>query len=343
MTSTKLSLQQEGEFAVWLSLHPSHANLFDGLVDIWELTGELSDEAQQRIALASGKPEAAQRSTSNEDHSSTSGTEQSKVNWLTRWTRRWQLGYSIPVALSGALAIVLVVASLNGSPLAELHETGTGGYAKIALSDSSILHLNTNTRVRVLYTANARNLQLLEGELFIEVAKDPNRPLTVRTLGFSATAIGTAFGVSATPTQRWVAVAEGEVIVSNQPTAQYLAHGNSATTEHQALLAGEKLKLDESFEPIATEAKSLASWRGGQLFYRDIALRDLITDLNRYHRQQLVVHDNKLGDIRLSAVLNTDDHLGAVAALSSSLGLQSHRISDNITLLSLKHLAVNQP
>lgn len=337
MTGSKLSLKQEAEFAVWLSLHPSHPNLFDGLIDIWELTGELSNEALQRIAQVKGEQEAPQNSASHLNRPETSSTQHNSPNWLMRLTQGWQLGFGIPVALSGMIAIALVVASLNGKPIAELHETGTGGYAKIALSDGSILHLNTNTRVRVRYTEHARKLQLLDGELFIEVAKDPSRPLTVRTLGFSATAIGTAFGVAATPTQNWVAVAEGEVMVSNRPLAQFLAHGNSEAAEQQSLLAGEKLKLDESFEPIATEAQSLASWRGGQLFYRNIALRDLLTDLNRYHRQQLTVHDNKLGDIRLSAVLNSDDHPGAVAALSSSLGLESQHISDSITLLSRKH------
>ncbi len=341
MTGSKLSLKQEGEFAVWLSLHPSHPKLIDGFIHIWELTGELSDEALQRIAQVSETHQAMPISVSDANPPTASNTEHNikgnQAGWLARWTQRLRFGYSLPVALSAVLAIALVVASFYAKPKVELYETGTGGYAKIALSDGSILHLNTNTQVRVLYTADARNLQLLNGELFVEVVKDPNRPLTVSTLGFSATAIGTAFGVAATPSQRWVAVAEGEVRVSNQPLASYLAQGNSATAKHQALLAGDKLQLDESFERMPTQVQALASWRGGQLFYRDIELRDLINDLNRYHRQQLVVHDSKLGDIRLSAVLNSDDHLGAVAALSSSLGLESHSLSDNITLLSRKH------
>jgi transmembrane sensor len=348
VTGSELSPKQAAEFAVWISLHQSHRRLFDELIDLWEITGELSPGALERITQVTDpvEPKSAQ-AEANAKTSSQGPSSSWLANLRQRWGQglqdfwregfwRWGLGAGLP-AVSTVTVLVLVWASLNGDSTARLYETSTGGYAKIALIDGSILHLNTNTRVRVRYTPSARQLQLLGGELFIEVAKDPQRPLTVQTEAFSATAVGTAFGVAATPAQQWVEVAQGEVVVNSSGRAEYLARGDSDVSRTQALFAGEKLQLDEEssgVDSIKFGTEEVASWRGGQLFYRDIALRDLIADLNRYHRQQLVVHDSSLASIRLSAVLNSNDHPAAVAALSTSLGLSSHKISEFVTLLA---------
>lgn len=348
VTGGELSHKQAAEFAIWISLHHSHRRLFDELIDLWEITGELSPAALERIVQITEpvEPKSAQASANANLAPSTSWL----ANLLQHWglsplgfSREgfWNRGFAVALpAVSTVTALVLVWASLSGNPTTKLHETSTGGYTKIALEDGSILHLNTNTRVRVRYTASARQLQLLNGELFIEVAKDPQRPLTVQTEAFSATAIGTAFGVAATPAQRWVEVAQGEVLVNSTVRAEYLARGDNKVSKPQALVAGEKLLLDEEsngFDSIELSTQEVASWRGGQLFYRDITLLDLIADLNRYHRQQLVVHDNNLSSTRLSAVLNSNDHAGAVAALSTSLGLESHKVSEFVTLLAQKN------
>ncbi len=55
--------------------------------------------------------------------------------------------------------------------------------------------LNTNSRVEIRFTPEQRNVRLLAGQAWFQVAKNPNRPFVVEAGNRRVTALGTAFDV----------------------------------------------------------------------------------------------------------------------------------------------------
>ena len=71
--------------------------------------------------------------------------------------------------------------------------TGIGERRQIALEDGSQLQLNSNSAVDVKFDGHQRVIELLQGELWVDVAKDAQRPFVVRTDQGTATALGTRY------------------------------------------------------------------------------------------------------------------------------------------------------
>lgn len=71
-----------------------------------------------------------------------------------------------------------------------------GGEHIIKLADGSVVHLNSDSRLRypVAFGQGARNVEL-EGEAFFEVAKDAARPFTVTVGGMQLRVTGTRFNI----------------------------------------------------------------------------------------------------------------------------------------------------
>jgi len=357
ITSNELNSEQTAEFAIWLSLDPSHQAQFDIVTQLWELTGQLSSKAVSKISQLTLTTATAATSTQEQKIEQTVTPAlvpafnvpiretarlreaNAKPNLTERFSRllaaaRSRIATLVPprfptlpsaTAVLGSLlaGIALAALAFTGNPTR--YQTGIGEYTKITLSDGSVLHLNTDTLVEVQLDADAaiRQIKLLHGEIFFESAADAQRPFRVATSDFIASGTTAAVAIKATTQQHWVEVAQGMVTVATAAQPQYMSRGTREPSVAQRLNKGQKISgnlLDGLGDPeYATTA--VATWRQGQLVYRNIALADLITDLNRYYTDRLVVSDAKLLQHRVSTVLSTNNHADAVATLADSLDL----------------------
>lgn len=57
------------------------------------------------------------------------------------------------------------------------------------------MKLNTNTMATTKFSRDQRLVELSDGEAFFDVARDENRPFSVRALGREERVLGTAFNV----------------------------------------------------------------------------------------------------------------------------------------------------
>ena len=114
---------------------------------------------------------------------------------------RWQSFQ--PQALAALLVMAIGIALVvNTSWLTGGVDQNTARYAtaigqqrSITLPDGSILHLNTNSQVKIDYSPAYRNVKLLQGEAYFDVAKQPERPFRVYAGRGRVQAVGTAFTV----------------------------------------------------------------------------------------------------------------------------------------------------
>lgn len=77
----------------------------------------------------------------------------------------------------------------------ESYVTAVGERSTITLGDGSQVSLNTDSRLRVSFTADRRQVTLLAGQALFEVAPDSVRPFEVAAAGHRVVALGTAFDV----------------------------------------------------------------------------------------------------------------------------------------------------
>ena len=201
--------------------------------------------------------------------------------------------------------------------------TTLGEQRSILLSDGSTLELNTDTEVRIRMTDDAREVDLLRGEVLVDVAKDPARPFRVLSDGVVAQAIGTRFNVYRRGDDTVVTVIEGRVAVNQSPAVpapQTSAAGAIATIEPVELTAGLRVAIPTNAVQVVPEPANIAkatAWTERRLMFDDEPLSAIVAEFNRYNRSRLIIADTELSNRRLSGVFDANDPDEFVALISS--------------------------
>ncbi|MDB1113257.1 FecR family protein [Pseudomonas extremaustralis] len=191
--------------------------------------------------------------------------------------------------------------------------TGVGERLQIALADGSQLQLNSNSAVDVRFDGHQRVIELLQGELWVDVAKDARRPFVVRTDQGTATALGTRYLVKRAPDGTTVVtVIESTVAVKGD------------TNEGVKVMAGQRSILDHgrAEPPQAIDDTDPDAWTRGLLKVNDQPLSDVLQTLASYRHGLVRFDPQALRGLRVSGVFRLDDTAAALAALADNLPIQ---------------------
>jgi transmembrane sensor len=235
-------------------------------------------------------------------------------------TRKYSRILPFATAASVLFATLIIVLQLATPSF----HTGKGEQNRIVLQDGSIAHLNTASHIRVDYSPHERRIVIEEGEVWFDVAKNPDRPFIVDGQYADARAVGTAFSVRETPGFTRVSVTEGTVVLQTQDgsTSPNLHRGDEGTVSND-LMDYKQVDLDVSL-----------SWQRGQLIYDNVRLADLLTDLSRYLPKNMAINDLQLESLRVSAVLNLDDQEAMLEALGKTLPIRWKNVSDTLIIIT---------
>jgi transmembrane sensor len=176
------------------------------------------------------------------------------------------------------------------------------------LADGSILTLNTDSTVRLQFTAGERRVKLERGEAFFEVAKDPVRPFVVEANDRRVVAVGTQFAVRRDDSDGdiQVVVTEGTVRIEGDRGIAASATGTAKSDGSGGVLlpagtiahaSGANLLLQKSQALAAQEA---VSWRQGVLVFHDLTLAQAAAEFNRYNTRQIVVDDPAIAELTVA-------------------------------------------
>lgn len=213
-------------------------------------------------------------------------------------------------AAGAALAACFVLAFL---PTLRLHlqsdyVTGTGEIRTVALADGSRVHLDAATAIAIRYGPDRREIVLLDGQAFFEVAKAPDRPFVVASGAVRTTAIGTAFSVRSGPETISVALQSGVVNVrSGGP------RGHTVT-----LAPGERLRVsraDGRFRRSRIFAETIAAWRERRLIVDSARLADVVRQLDSHYRGRILLRNAALANARVTGVFDLRHPIDALRAI----------------------------
>lgn len=221
------------------------------------------------------------------------------------------------------------------------YETPVGAQSTVKLSDGTRIILNTDTRIRVRYTAHRRLLLMDRGEIHVDVAHDRSRPLSVVAGNRVIQAVGTAFTVKIDSAQQIdVVVTDGRVRVGVRPT-----RATESSTAPPELLSdaslsvaqGEEVMLGSPNEAVKTltpeDIRVRLSWRDGNLIFRGEALVDAVDEISRYTPVEFVFMTNDLEKVRIAGLFKAGDVEGFLAALRANFGIEFERIDNKKILL----------
>ena len=158
------------------------------------------------------------------------------------------------------------------------HRTRIGERSVLMLDDGTRVRMNADTALNVRYTATARTLQLLRGEILVTTAHEPvfdgasARSFSVDTAEGSARALGTHFQVRRLDGRSVVAVLDGAVEI--RPAGDALA---------VRLDAGRQAGFTrDAVGPVDAVDDAVAAWIDGMLVAQDMPLPEFLAALNRY-------------------------------------------------------------
>src|SRR6202042_1786963 len=121
--------------------------------------------------------------------------------------------------IAASIAVLTILAAAL-----ELHEfsspiyaTSLGEQRSIQFEDGSTVELNSRSKVRVKYSKQERDVELIEGQALFHVAHDVSRPFIVAVGPTRVRAVGTQFDVYKRSNGTVVTVVEGRVAVYSVP------------------------------------------------------------------------------------------------------------------------------
>ncbi|OSQ49564.1 FecR family protein [Thalassospira alkalitolerans] len=219
-------------------------------------------------------------------------------------------------AIWAATVCILMVAILGGveaiGPIARWtadYSTATGQQRTVVLGDGSMAHMNTASAFSVDFSGPRREIHLEAGEVIFDVAKDASHPFVVSANGGEARAVGTIYGVRLDGDVTDVTVREGIVDVSNGDHET-----RRITVGQQARYRGDgKVEYIENADLAA-----YGSWQRGKLIFNQRRLGDVIGEVARYQRGQIVIAREALRDLKVTGVFAIDDLNALLASIEQT-------------------------
>jgi transmembrane sensor len=222
--------------------------------------------------------------------------------------------------------------------------TAIGEQRTVPLDDGSRIALNSNSKIKIEFTAERRAVRLLRGEAFFEVAHNAVRPFVVIAGDNQVTAVGTAFEVRYEPDHIDVTLVEGKVNVTStaEPLAVPASVASSKTgvstlsSSGYAMTAGERLTIAKG-APATIDAPRLdavTAWRRGEVMLDDTPLADAVAEMNRYNKSALVVDESRIATLHISGIYHTGDSEGFAQTVAQLYGLQVTQEGGQIHLRS---------
>lgn len=243
------------------------------------------------------------------------------------------------MAAAAVVAVFLWVGQKNWSPVETIaRQVAAIELRRIDLPDGSVVELNDQSRVEVLYSDSERRIRLLRGEAFFTVAKNFDRPFVVETGGVAVRAVGTAFSVHLQSEKVAVLVTEGKVAVQAQTlSSTEIELGKNPSDNELQLEGGYRVAVSRvgagaagapppAIESLSAEVieKALA-WRNRLLEFNDVLLAEVVAELNRYNRHQLVIVDNTLAQQRFGGRFRPDAYEAVVSLLEADFGVSAEK------------------
>lgn len=313
-----LTAAEQDDFFQWLSADPRHRAWFSRHRESWQRLDGIADWQPEHGAEPN--PDVLARPSR-----------------AARWVR--------PVALAAMAAGIAVAAGWfwlraplpATAPAVAVAPAATGGYERRVLDDGSVAELNGGAEIEVNFSAAERRVLLRHGEAHFTVTKNPARPFIVRARGVDVRAVGTAFNVRLDSAAVEVLVTEGKVQVAPPAAETHPAALPLVTAGERAVVPLATGATPQIARTTDAQLARMRAWQPQLLDFSSTPLAQVIAELNRRNRVQLVLADAASASVPIVASIRSDNLDGFVSLVAAAAGLQAeHRGDYEIVLKAAK-------
>ena len=325
-------------FKQWVNEDTAHIAAFEKVAAAWDelnILTRLPSELQQRELRQQHQKQKI---------------EQGKES-ITRYPFRY-------VALAATLVLALFIGLQQGfQPVEQAsYQAAVGEQKTITLPDSSVVQLNTNSRIKFDYRGEVRAIYLYQGEAHFTVARNPQRPFEVYAGAGRVRAVGTAFSVMLNEMSNDidVMVTEGVVevapeisvpsidlatvnikhkdkiapsIVSKEPVKSRRVEAGSAVVFNQ--------KAVQAIEHVEdAEMQRRLAWQQGLLIFSGEPLEDVVSQISRYTDTKIIIKSEEAKALRIGGQFQVADTKAIFSALEQGFGLKVDYATSSLVYLS---------
>jgi transmembrane sensor len=284
-------------FEAWKQADPRHAAAARGM-----------EQWLGRLQAARSGPAGSRPARAALDAAGTPARQRSDARPARRARRA---GAALMLAAALALPAWMALQAWPPGYLMADMRTSTGQWQTRALADGTRITLASGSAVNLRYDERRRTVELVQGEILVDVARDASRPFVVETAQGSLRALGTRFVVDRQAGATVLSVLESRV------AAQAAAGGQDSTTVE----AGQRVRItDHGLGPVEPmDARGLSdAWRHHQLVVSDQPLAEVLDALARHRPGHIRYDSAQIRHLRVSAVLPLDNTDRALQLLLSS-------------------------
>lgn len=161
-----------------------------------------------------------------------------------------------------------------------------GKRTSLILTDGTKIWLNSGTRIEfpTIFDREIRKI-IVSGEIYIEVAKDANRPFIVQTNEFNVKILGTQFNLTSysDETTKSVVLVEGSVEIETNNNQKVCLH------------PGQMMELEKDMiRTLEVNVENYTSWKDGVLYFKSESLGKILDRISRYYGVT-IEYDEKTG------------------------------------------------
>lgn len=290
-------------FEAWRRTSTAHEQAWSDLCRLWSMSGKAEPFYRP---LASNKPNAMRL----------------PVFSIPRFAT------GLAIASLTAFAVWFAAPSLTIRLTAD-HVTTTAEIQTIPLEDGSMVQLAPDSALRVEFHEDVRQVALLRGEAFFDIAKDPNRKFRVVAGGAEVDVLGTAFDVHLTEAATTVSVARGSVstIARNAPSdgsRSILAPGDAVSIDQRSGVTTKTV--------IATD--DVGAWRQGRLVVSNATIASVVKVIRHYDTAWITIADPLLGEQRVTGIYDLKAPELALGALVDPFGGKVRNLGAAVRVIS---------
>lgn len=195
----------------------------------------------------------------------------------------------------------------------ELH-TESGERRSVRLADGSTLHLDSASALNVELRGRTRQLQLVQGRVYLEVMLD-GRALQVQVGETRVEVFGTRLQIARYSDHDELVVLAGKAAVRQGGDQRMLNAGERVSFSAERIGAVSK-----------ADTKRADAWRRGQLQARDLPLAEVLERLAGYQGMRLWLMNEQAGDRQVSGDFDLDHPAQSLERLAADQHLRLYNL-----------------
>lgn len=214
------------------------------------------------------------------------------------------------------------------------YATTSGGYQRATLPDGSVVELNENTEMNLLFSKAERRVILRKGEIHFTVTKNKARPFIVEAKGVNVRAVGTAFNVRMASDSVEVLVTEGIVsLLDSKADRKAMEDTPMVGVGDRAVVNLDGGRSKPRIEHLTEAAMSDAlSWQGSRLLFVETPLSEVITQFNRRNKVQIQIADPELEGLLVAGSFQAENIEAFVRFMARDEDIHVERPSPDLVI-----------